>query len=229
MLICGFQKFSLLDYPGKISAIIFTGGCNFRCPYCHNPELVKSKKFEEVISERDFFNFLKSRQGQLDAVVITGGEPTLQKDLLKFIARLKKLGFLVKLDTNGSYPETIEKILKLNLVDYLAMDIKAPLEKYKSVVGNASSVREIQKSVKLIMNWNKEYEFRTTIVKPLLSTRDILQIGQEIKGAKMYVLQKFIASKTLDSAYLNAASYSDAELQVVQKELKKYVKKCEIR
>lgn len=229
MLICGFQKFSLLDYPGKISAIIFTGGCNFRCPYCHNPELVHLKNFKEVISEKDFFDFLKSRQGQLDAVVITGGEPTLQKDLADFIKKIKKLGFLVKLDTNGSRPEMLEKIFRQNLADYVAMDVKAPFEKYKNIAGSAVNTGDIKKSIKLIINWNKEYEFRTTIVKSLLSADDILQIGKEIMGAKKYVLQKFIASKTLDPKYLSATAYSDAEFKKMRKAAKKYVKKCEIR
>lgn len=229
MRICGFQKFSLLDYPGKISAIVFTGGCNFRCPYCHNPELVRPKSFKTAISEKSFFKFLKSRQGQLDAVVITGGEPTLQKDLLDFIKQIKKLNFLVKLDTNGSYPEVLKKILEANLVDYFAMDIKSPLEKYKNIVGNAGDVEKIIKSIKLIKEQNKNYEFRTTIVKPLLSMQDVIKISQEIKGAKKYVLQKFIASKTLDPEYLGATTYSDAEFKKMQKEVKRYVKMCEIR
>ncbi|HEC86320.1 MAG TPA: anaerobic ribonucleoside-triphosphate reductase activating protein, partial [Thermoplasmatales archaeon] len=134
MIIGGFQRFSLIDYPGKICAIIFTQGCNFRCPYCHNPELVNPKLFQEPIDENDIFRFLEMRKGKLDAVEITGGEPTLQPDLIEFMRKIKAMGFLIKLDTNGTNPEVVEKIIKNKLVDYIAMDVKAPLEKYEKVV-----------------------------------------------------------------------------------------------
>jgi pyruvate formate lyase activating enzyme len=190
---------------------------------------VRSQNLKSAISEENFFKFLKLRLGQLEAVVITGGEPTLQKDLLDFIRQIKKLGFLVKLDTNGSRPDVLEKALDANLVDYLAMDIKAPLEKYKKIAGKTSNAKKIKKSIQLVIDWGKNYEFRTTVVRSLLTALDILKIGREIRGAKKYVLQKFIASKVLDHKYLSAVSYSESEFQGMRKKLQKYVKKCVIR
>jgi len=133
MIIGGLQRFSLIDYPGKISAILFTRGCNFRCPYCHNPELVDPQRYAEPWQEEEYWAFLQSRTQKLDAVVVTGGEPTLQEDLEPFLEKIRKMGFLIKLDTNGSNPDVLKDLLSANLVDYIAMDIKAPLEKYSEV------------------------------------------------------------------------------------------------
>ena len=229
MLVGGFQKISLIDYPGKVCAIVFTQGCNFRCPYCHNPELVDPKLFQNSIEEKEIFSFLKSRIGKLDAVEITGGEPTLQKDLLTFIKKIKDMGFLVKLDTNGSNPEILEKIIKERLVDYIAMDVKAPLDKYEHIIRAKIDTSKIKRSIELIKNSNVDYEFRTTIVKALLSKEDLIEIGKLIKGAELYILQKFIPSKTLDNSMLKEETYSDEELYGVKEEIKKYVKKCLIR
>ena len=157
MLIGGLQKTSLLDFPDKISAIVFTAGCNFRCGYCHNPELINS-----IAPVTEVFEFLKNRVGKLEGVVITGGEPCLQKDLPEFIKQVKSLGFAVKLDTNGSYPEMLAKVLPD--LDYVAMDIKAPLEKYSAVANWNGDVENIRKSIDMIMNSGVDYEFRTTVV-----------------------------------------------------------------
>lgn len=216
MIIGGVQKTSLLDYPDKISAIVFTQGCNFRCGYCHNPELINSK--EQAWSVPAFLEFLKTRKGKLDAVVITGGEPCLQKDLPKFIKEIKKLGFLVKLDTNGNYPQVLNKVLPY--VDYIAMDIKAPLEKYGKITNVKVNADDIKKSIDIIMNSEKNYEFRTTVVKSLLSEDDILKIGDLIFGAQCYYLQKFVPSKILDYKLLNEATYSDDELSFICAKLK---------
>ena len=226
MRIGGFQKFSLIDYPGKICAIVFTQGCNFRCPYCHNPELVKPSLFGKTIIEEEIFSFLEKRKGKLDAVEITGGEPTLQKDLVDFIHRVKEMGYLVKLDTNGSNPEMLEIIINHGLVDYIAMDIKAPLEKYKEVTHSVISPEKIKRSIRIIMNSNIKYEFRTTVVKSQLSREDIISIGKLIEGAKLYVLQKFIPSKTLDPNFLNEKTYSDGELESLKRKLEKIVCRC---
>jgi len=226
MKIGGWQKFSLIDYPDKISCIVFTQGCNFRCSYCHNPELVDPKKFGQTLDENIFFDFLKGRIGKLDAVVITGGEPTLHSDLPKFIKKIKEMGFLVKLDTNGTNPEMLKKLLDEKLLDYAAMDIKAPLEKYKKITGVTIDVKKIKKSIDLVMNSSVDYEFRTTLVKNLLSTEDIVQIGKEIKGAKKYYLQKFIPSKVLKEERLNEESYTDEELEELKKQLNKLVATC---
>lgn len=230
MIIGGFQRFSLIDYPGKICAIIFTQGCNFRCPYCHNPELVNPKLFQEPIDEDDIFRFLEMRKGKLDAVEITGGEPTLQPDLIEFMRKIKAMGFLIKLDTNGTNPEVVEKIIKNKLVDYIAMDVKAPLEKYEKVVRAKVDKQKIKEAISLIMNSHIDYEFRTTIIKNILTKEDIIDIAKTIKGSKLYVLQKFIHSKILDpSLAKRAKTFSDAELETIRSEAEKYVKECVIR
>jgi len=230
MKIGGFQKFSLIDYPSKISAIIFTQGCNFRCPYCHNPELVDPKLFQEPFDEEDIFRFLEIRKGKLDAVEITGGEPTLQPDLIEFMKKIKSMGFLIKLDTNGTNPEVVEKIIKNKLVDYIAMDIKAPLEKYNNIVQTDVCVEKIIESITLILNSPIDYEFRTTAVKDLLTEDDLISIAKLIRGAKKYVLQKFVVSKILDRSFAsNAKCFSEDELNTIKEKVKKYVSECIIR
>jgi pyruvate formate lyase activating enzyme len=229
MIIGGLQKFSLIDYPGKISAIIFTQGCNFRCPYCHNPELVLPEHFSPPLPEEEIFSFLEKRRNQLEAVEVTGGEPTLQPDLLDFLARLKKMGFLVKLDTNGSSPERVEEVLKKKLVDYLALDVKAPLERYQEVTCSKVNPEKIRETIALIMNSGLDYEFRTTIVKSQLSLEDLLKIASLIKGAKLYALQNFIPTKTLDPRFQKEASYSEEELEKMKEQIAPYVQRCIVR
>lgn len=221
MIIGGLQKTSLLDFPEKIAAIVFTMGCNFRCGYCHNPELINGEaKIKEV------FEFLKTRQGKLDGVVITGGEPCLQKDLPEFIKQVKELGFAVKLDTNGSFPEMLEKVLPD--LDYVAMDIKAPLEKYSQIVNVDVDTSKILKSIEVLKNGGVDYEFRTTVVKSQLSFEDFEKIGQLIQGAPRYYLQRFEASKILDKSLENEKTYSTEEFERIIDMLKSYVK-AEVR
>lgn len=221
MIIGGLQKISLLDFPEKIAAIVFTMGCDFRCGYCHNPELINGEaKIEEV------FEFLKTRQGKLDGVVITGGEPCLQKDLPEFIKQVKELGFAVKLDTNGSFPEMLEKVLPD--LDYVAMDIKAPLEKYSQIVNVDVDTSKILKSIEVLKNGGVDYEFRTTVVKSQLSFEDFEKIGQLIQGAPRYYLQRFEASKILDKSLENEKTYSTEEFERIIDILKSYVK-AEVR
>jgi anaerobic ribonucleoside-triphosphate reductase activating protein len=232
MIIGGFQKFSLIDYPGKICAIVFTQGCNFRCPYCHNPELIDpnvSQNSQNITSEDDVFSFLEKRKGKLDAVEITGGEPTLQQGLLEFLKKIKDMGYLAKLDSNGSRPEVIEKIIRLKIVDYLAMDVKAPLEKYQEITCSNINPNKIKKSIELVMNSGLDYEFRTTVIKSQLSEEDIIEIVKLIKGANLYVLQKFIPSKTLNPKFLSKASYSDEEFEYLKAAVESYVVRCLVR
>lgn len=230
MLIGGFQKTSLLDFPEKISAIIFTKGCNFRCPYCHNPELLHTQDNSSEIKGGVVLEFLQSRIGKLDGVVITGGEPCLQKDLEQFIIELKKLGFLVKLDTNGSFPDVLESLVRKNLLDYIAMDIKAPLSKYKSIVGSNFDIRKIKKSIDIVMNGKVDYEFRTTVLKSLLSKDDFELIGHEIHGAKRYYLQKFVPSKILDKSLLSGLqNYSDEDFRLICEKLCLHVNFVRVR
>ncbi|MBN2519330.1 MAG: anaerobic ribonucleoside-triphosphate reductase activating protein, partial [Bacteroidales bacterium] len=195
MKIGGFIKNSLIDYPGKISSIVFTSGCNFRCKYCHNPELVIPEKIKEcrLIPEEFVFSFLKENKNMLDAVTITGGEPTLHKGLIDFLIQIKSIGLLVKLDTNGTNPELLENIINLKLVDYFAMDIKAPLElqKYRFIVGDLVSddtIEKVKKSIDVIIQSGILHEFRTTVVKQATSKEDILHIYNAIKGCSIFCL-----------------------------------------
>ena len=229
MIFGGLQNFSLIDYPGKTCAIVFTVGCNFRCPYCHNPELVNLNDDTIVIEEQEILEFLENRKGKLDAVSITGGEPTLHKDLLDFMKKLKDMGFLIKLDSNGTCPDMLQKALHQKLVDYLAMDIKAPLDKYEKVTIKPINIDDIKKSIEIIKNSGIDHEFRTTIVESLLSKDDILKIGETITGAKRYYLQKFIATKTNDPKYLKETTYSDEELENLRAKIAKKFKFCGVR
>lgn len=249
----GLQKSSLIDYPGKISAVIFTQGCNFRCPYCHNPELVEKKQEtgnrNEGVRERGkegklglpsllpsflLLEFLNSRKGKLDGVVITGGEPTLHPDLPEFIKQIKELGFAVKLDTNGTNPEMLKQLIDEKLIDYVAMDIKAPIDKYSEIVCAKVDTGKILKSIEILKTGNIAYEFRTTVVKSqknssFLARADFFKIGALIQGAPKYYLQRFLPTKTLDESFLNEETYSDEEFALIIEDLKKYVKEVELR
>lgn len=221
----GIQKTSLIDFPKKVAAIVFTQGCNFRCGYCHNPKLIDSSPLwgEGKVRGCDFFSFLKTRIGKLDGVVITGGEPTLQSGLYDFIKEIKSLGFDVKLDTNGTNPTILEKLLQDNLLDYVAMDIKAPLEKYHEITGVKVDTEKIKKSIELIMNSSVDYEFRTTVLKSKLLINDFEKIGQLINGAKLYYLQKFVASKIYDKSLICEQTYSNEEFEEICNILKLYI------
>ena len=229
MKIGGLQKVSLIDYPGLISATVFLQGCNFKCSYCHNPELVDSRLFQPCIKENEVLDFLNMRKGKLDAVTITGGEPTIHDDLVPFIKKIKKMKFAVKLDTNGSQPQVIKNLLDKKLLDFIAMDIKAPLEKYKSVVKMPVNSDLIKESIKLILKAKITHEFRTTIVQPQLDGNDILQIAKLISGANCYVLQKFVPVKVLDKKFLKEKSYTDEKFQEIKKHLENKIHSVMIR
>jgi pyruvate formate lyase activating enzyme len=229
MKIGGLRRVSLIDYPGLICATVFLQGCNFKCPYCHNPELVDPDLFRPCMKEKDVLDFLQTRRGKLDAVAITGGEPTIQNNLIPFIKQIKKMGFAVKLDTNGSQPQVIKTLITEKLLDYIAMDIKAPLEKYKDIVKTHVNPDSIKESIGLILNAKIPYEFRTTIVESQLEENDILKIGELIAGASRYILQKFIPTKTLDSRFLKEKSYSDEKLQEIKSHLEKQITSVTIR
>ncbi len=250
-IIGGIQKTTLVDFPGKVAAIVFTQGCNFRCGYCHNPSLlaytplegglksvisgwgINSKTHLQHTSKRenakDFFSFLQTRIGKLDGVVITGGEPTLQSGLYDFIKEIKQMGFEVKLDTNGTNPQIIEQLIKDNLLDYIAMDIKAPIEKYDLITAVKTNKANILKTIELIKNNNVDYEFRTTVLKSQLSHEDFNQIGQMIKGAKRYYLQKFVPSEILNKNLLNEQTYTNEEFKTICENLKKYIEFVDYR
>jgi len=189
MRIGGLIKCSLIDYPGKISAVIFTQGCNFRCPFCHNPELVYSNQFQPALKFADIINFLKSRKKQLDGVVFSGGEPTIHRDLFALIKQIKSIGFFVKLDTNGSHPNYIKKLLKNHLLDFIAMDIKAPQKKYNPLSGVDVMVENILQSIRIIETSKIAYQFRTTYYKKYLNDYDIEEIRSQLSNIKNYSIQ----------------------------------------
>ena len=197
MIIPGFQKTTLLDYPGHTAALVFTGGCNFRCPYCHNGDLVLHPGALPPVSEEEIFAHLKKRRNVLNGVSVTGGEPTLQADLPAFFAKIKDLGYEIKLDTNGTSPGMLRKLLEEKLVDYVAMDIKNAPEKYGATVGlppesfTDSMMDDIRSSIALLREWQVDYEFRTTVMQELHSVSDIEAIGEWIAGAKRYFIQPY--------------------------------------
>lgn len=227
MIIGGLQQTSLIDFPEKISAIIFTQGCNFRCAYCHNPELLMAKNtdysFEKII------DFLKTRIGKLDGVVITGGEATLQADLPECVSQIKNLGFDIKLDTNGTNPDMIKELLDKNLLYYVAMDIKAPLNKYFDVTGLNFNTDKIKQSIDLIKNSGVKYEFRTTVLKKFLDKSDFEEIGNLLEGSEKYYLQKFVSTKILDKTLTDEKNYSDEEFEEIAENLRQKIKIVGIR
>ncbi len=221
MRIGGLQKVTLIDYPGKIGATVFTQGCNFRCPYCHNPELVDAGLYGPPVPEAEVISFLEKRRGKLDAVTVTGGEPTLQQDLEGFVAALKAMGYFVKVDTNGSNPDLLARLITRGLVDYLAMDIKGPLKKYGAIASVAVDTSRVLRSIELIISSGVAHEFRTTIVRSQLTPRDLVSIARMIPQARLYVLQRFAPTKVLDDSFIAAASYSPQELSTIRKSLEK--------
>ena len=221
---------TLIDYPGKIAATVFTVGCNFFCPFCHNPELVDAEKIktQPKISEKSFFDFLANRQGLLEGICITGGEPTIQADLPEFIRKIKDLGFLVKLDTNGANPLMLAKLLNEKLIDYVAMDIKAPLEKYKKAAGAKVRLADIQRSTELV-RLAPDYEFRATVLPALHSKKDILSMARWLEGAKRFYLQQFQSIKTLDSSFLREKPFSEEKLAEFCRILRMFFDECGVR
>ena len=227
MLIKGLEKQTVLDYPEKLACIIFVFGCNFRCSYCHNPELVEDDG-RPAIAENVILDFLKERRDFLDGVVITGGEPTLNKELPTFIKKIKDLGYSVKLDTNGSNPEMLKELIDKKLVDYIAMDIKAPIDYYESVTKVQFDMKKIKQSVDIIRKFGN-YEFRTTIVPGLFSEEHARSIGEWLKGSKRMFLQQFKGIKTLDNSFVGKKPFSKEEMKGFCKIMEPYFEKCELR
>ncbi len=233
-MIGALQKFSLIDYPGRVCAIVFTLGCNFRCPYCHNPELVVPEDYPKGLTESDVLDFLEKRRGKLDAISITGGEPTLHEILPEFIERVKALGYAVKLDTNGSRPERIEALIRRNLVDYIAMDVKAPMAKYASVSGVLVDLDAIFQSIRIIRDSGIDYEFRTTVLKEFVDADDLVEIAHEITNKavspiKRFVVQNFVPNKSLNPSFGARMAYSGEELEDMRARLKQILPVVAIR
>jgi pyruvate formate lyase activating enzyme len=232
MQIAWIQKSTLLDYPGKIATIIFTLWCNFRCHYCHNPEFVLPSKIKtlknDLILENAFFNFLKKRDWFIDWVVISGWEPTLQKDLYEFIKKIKEMWFLVKLDSNGRDPKILKKLINEKLIDYIAMDIKNPIKKYGNIININFDTKPYKESIKIIIKSWIDHEFRTTVVSGYHNKKDIENIWKLIKWAKAYYIQNYESEINLNPKFI-WASFTHKELVEFKNIAKQYVNKCWIR
>jgi pyruvate formate lyase activating enzyme len=221
----GYRACSLIDFPGKISAVLFTQGCSFRCPFCHNPGLVLHSS-PTSLSEEVLLDFLETRKGKLDGVVISGGEPTIHPELPSFIKKIKQLGFAVKLDTNGSLPNVIEALLHTDLIDYWAIDRKASLANYSKISGVHIEPEIISKSSALIMNATENYEFRTTVIREFHPPEEIHTIAQELTHSRRYILQQFHPHTTLDPSLGASIAYSPAEMENLCAIARPYVQEC---
>jgi pyruvate formate lyase activating enzyme len=235
----GFIKNSLIDYPGKISSVIFFKGCNFRCPYCHNKELVSgpaqifsvSAPNTNMVEESIVFSFLEKRKNLIDGVVLSGGEPTLTKSLLRICQQIKSMGFMIKLDTNGSYPNVMQNLLYNGLIDYIAMDFKTSPDRYPKYISKNVDLDTIKASIQLILDSNVDYEFRTTCMKPIVDESVIHKIVPYVEGAKRFVLQKFVySSQILDpDFFLDQKQTESIDLKAYQELIMPWVKECIIR
>jgi len=231
MEIGGLQKLTLIDYPGRLAATVFLIGCDFRCPWCYSSELILPKKIKKQpkISQKELFKFLKERKKLLDGLVLCGGEPTINKKLPNFIKKIKKLGYLVKLDTNGSNPKMLKKLIKGKLIDYVAMDIKLPKERYPEIFGKRVKIEDIEESIKILKEGKSDYEFRTTVVPTIHTKEDILKIAKWIRGAKRYYLQNFRPEKTVDPSFEKIKPYPQEYLLEIQKAISPFFEICQVR
>lgn len=230
MRLGGYQKLTLIDYPGVIATTVFTVGCSFRCGFCHNPELVIKSQFPALNKlEEEFFEHLAKRVGKLEGVCITGGEPTIQPDIVEFIRKIKEMGFLVKLDSNGTRPDVLRKVIKEKLVDFIAMDIKSSPENYDKAVGLKADIDRIKLSVEMIMSSGLPYEFRTTVVPGIHSEEDFVRIAKWIKGAKSYYLQEYREMRTLDPEMSEITKGKKLDLKKIKASMDPYIENVGIR
>ena len=228
MKVRGLQKLTLLDFPGKTGCTVFLGGCNFRCPFCQNSELIAPTKDSYEIPEEEFFAFLKKRQGILDGVAITGGEPLINKGVEDFIKRIKDMGYLVKLDTNGTFPKVLKSLGDQKLVDYVAIDIKNSKEKYAETVGlKTLDLEPIYESIDYLMNGEVDFEFRTTVVKQFHEKEDFVKIGEWLKGDEKFFLQQYRDSEFVLQSGLCA--HSDETMHEFEETLRMYIPKTQVR
>ena len=228
----GLQKTSLIDYPGKVSCVVFLSGCNFNCPYCHNPSLVKGcPEYPDRLGPDQLFDFLENRRHFLDGVVLSGGEPTLQNDLSLLCERIKNLGYSVKLDTNGSRPKMLKDLLDRGLLDYVAMDVKTDPHTYDPFIKKKYNPEDLLSSLQIIMNSAPDYEFRTTCVKGFVDERIIERIATLIKGARLYALQEFHDADLLHPEFFQgpASGHNQQELIQLKSIAAPWVKNCIIR
>jgi pyruvate formate lyase activating enzyme len=247
MIVAGLQKTTLIDYPGKIACVVFLAMCNFRCPWCYSSELVLPLKIakQPKISEKEFFDFLRQRQGLLEGVVICGGEPTVNKDLPNFIEKIKKSGFFVKLDTNGSNPKMLKDLVRAGFIDYVAMDIKGPMGpnfqliptgskqsifNFKKILGEGAKIEDIQESARFLKLGSVDFEFRTTCVPKVHEKDDFFKIAEWIGGENVkYFLQSFRPEKTIDPEFEKIKPFENKFLEDIAKEISPHFKICQLR
>ena len=230
MDIHGLQKVTLIDFPKQVACTVFLDRCNFRCGFCFNPKLALGKETNFNMQGREFFEFLEKRKNLLDGVCITGGEPTMHPELAEFCGKIKGMGFLVKLDTNGSNPGMLKTLINKKLVDYIAMDIKAPLEKYDEIVGAKVNKEAIRESIALIMNSGIDYEFRSTLLPKFHSAQDIEKMALMIENANLYCLQQFNPNaEMIDAQLKKERPFTKEKLEELKKIAERHVKKVELR
>jgi len=232
MIVGGLRKHSMIDYPGKVSCVCFLTGCNFDCPYCHNPHLVRRDLARlNSMDEHGFYRFLEARKGLLDGVVVSGGEPTLDRELIPLCRRIKAMGYPVKLDTNGSRPDVLKSLMDEGLVDYIAMDIKTDPSLYPLFIKREFDPASLLLSIRMIMEWGMDYEFRTTCVKPLVSPQVVKDIARIIEGAKLYALQSFRDKDLLHPEFFQGvkAGYDEEEMMSLRSIAQPRVKRCVLR
>ncbi len=230
MVFGGLQKNSLIDYPGKISCVLFLSGCNFDCPYCHNPDLAKGCP-SSVLNDNSVFDFLERRKGFLDGVVVSGGEPTLHKDLVSLCEKIKLIGYPVKLDTNGSRPHVVKELIDKGLIDYIAMDIKTDPFYYSPLIHKDCNPDHISSSIRIIMESALPHEFKTTCIKPIINEQVVERISRRIEGAMLYALQRFQNTRVLHPEFFHESkrSFDDEELLHLKSIAEPWVEKCIIR
>ena len=224
----GIEKFSSRDFPGHISSTVFLGGCSFRCPYCHNADLVLRPETLQTMPVDLFLSYLDGRKGWLEAVCLSGGEPLLHEEVEDLVRVVRDRGLLVKLDTNGSFPDRLEKLLLEGLLDWVAMDVKAPLERYREVTRSNVEVEAIVRSADLLRQSGVRLTFRTTVVPGLVGREDVVKIGEWLRGAESYLIQQFVPHTTIDSAYLEKKPYGREELEALVEAARPFFKEVGI-
>jgi len=232
MILGGLQKSSMIDYHGKVSCVCFLTGCNFDCPFCHNSHLVRRDLAKlDPVDESGLYRFLESRKGLLDGVVVSGGEPTLDRELIPLCRQIKAMGYPVKLDTNGSLPDVIESLMDERLVDYIAMDVKTDPSRYPLFIKREFNPANVLRSIRMIMEWDGEYEFRTTCVKPLVDKKVVENIAGIIEGAEQYALQGFRDKDLLHPEFFQGVKpgYEEEEMKALQSTAEPWVKRCILR
>ena len=228
MIVKGLMKTSLIDFPGNIAAVIFTAGCNMRCPFCHNAKLVLNSKELKKYNEEEIFSFLKTRKHLIDGVCITGGEPTLYKDLPDYIRKIRAMGLKVKLDSNGTNPQMLKYLFDEKLIEYIAMDIKHTPDKYIVAAGADTPMTKIKESIKLIRESGVDYEFRTTILPEIHSKKDIIEIGKWLSGCMQYSIQNFVPNEDMFNPNLSKR-FTEVEMVALKQELENYIDRVEIK